>query len=177
MKSTEQINHPSHYGGANNPYEAIKVIEAWKLGFNLGNVVKYISRADKKQNTLQDLQKAGWYLNREIVQLATETQDPSINKVALNSLVLHATLSKAIDLLPSSEMDTDISIEYVNRTLSFGEAKQVIKINQDKSHWKVYVSIGKLKRLAELLSKIDDQPIVVNFQNSESQIEISNILI
>jgi hypothetical protein len=44
----EAVNHPAHYGGADNPYEAIKVIEAWSLGFCLGNTVKYISRAGKK---------------------------------------------------------------------------------------------------------------------------------
>lgn len=62
----EKINHPDHYGGENNPYEAIEVIEAWQLGFNLGNVVKYIARAGKKENELQDLKKALWYLEREI---------------------------------------------------------------------------------------------------------------
>ena len=62
----EQVNHPKHYGGENNAYEAIKVIEAWTLNFNLGNAVKYISRADKKGSRLVDLQKAVWYLNREI---------------------------------------------------------------------------------------------------------------
>ena len=46
----EQVNHPSHYGGKDNPYEAIKVIDAWNLDFCLGNVVKYISRAGKKGN-------------------------------------------------------------------------------------------------------------------------------
>jgi hypothetical protein len=65
---TEKINHPQHYGGTHNPYEAIKVIEAWELGFNLGNVVKYISRAGKKDpaKELEDLKKALWYLQREI---------------------------------------------------------------------------------------------------------------
>lgn len=62
----EAVNHPSHYGGADNPYEAIKVIEAWELGFCLGNTVKYISRAGKKGAALEDLRKAAWYLNREI---------------------------------------------------------------------------------------------------------------
>jgi hypothetical protein len=62
----EAVNHPAHYGGANNPYEAIKVIEAWSLGFCLGNTVKYISRAGKKDARLQDLKKAAWYLQREI---------------------------------------------------------------------------------------------------------------
>lgn len=63
------INHPAHYGGSENTYEAIKVIEAWHLGFNLGNVVKYISRAGKKGNKLEDLKKAQWYLQREIEKL------------------------------------------------------------------------------------------------------------
>ena len=60
------VIHPQHYGGADNPYEAIKVIEAWKVGFNLGNTLKYISRAGKKDNTIQDLEKALFYLDREI---------------------------------------------------------------------------------------------------------------
>jgi hypothetical protein len=62
----ETINHPAHYGGADNPYEAIKVIEAWALGFCLGNTVKYISRAGKKGDALEDLKKARWYLDHEI---------------------------------------------------------------------------------------------------------------
>lgn len=70
---SEQVNHPNHYGGADNPYEAIKVIEAWDLGFHLGNTVKYISRFGKKQNKdndiVQDLEKAKWYLEREIQKL------------------------------------------------------------------------------------------------------------
>lgn len=65
----EQVNHPSHYGGKKNPYEAIKVIEAWKLNFNLGNTVKYISRAGKKNDLIEDLEKALWYLNRELDNL------------------------------------------------------------------------------------------------------------
>lgn len=63
---TERIDHPPHYGGAANPYEAIKVIEAWELGFNLGNAVKYIARAGKKGDRIEDLRKARWYLDREI---------------------------------------------------------------------------------------------------------------
>ena len=44
----ETVNHPAHYGGGNNPYEAIKVIEAWNLDFCLGNTIKYIARAGVK---------------------------------------------------------------------------------------------------------------------------------
>lgn len=65
----DAVNHPQHYGGGDNPYEAIKVIEAWGLGFCLGNTVKYISRAGKKGSALEDLKKARWYLEREIKKL------------------------------------------------------------------------------------------------------------
>lgn len=67
--SKEAVNHPQHYGGENNQYEAIKVIEAWELYFCLGNAVKYISRAGKKDNIVQDLKKAKWYLERKIESL------------------------------------------------------------------------------------------------------------
>lgn len=58
------VNHPKHYNAGK--FEVIDVIEDWKLGFSLGNTVKYIARANHKGNTLQDLEKAAWYLNYEI---------------------------------------------------------------------------------------------------------------
>jgi hypothetical protein len=66
--SKEMVNHPDHYGGETNVYEAIKVIDAWGLDFCLGNTVKYISRAGKKESDkeLQDLKKALWYLQHKI---------------------------------------------------------------------------------------------------------------
>lgn len=68
--AADQVNHPSHYGG-DTVYEAIKVIVAWKLGFCLGNTVKYISRAGKKDpaKTIEDLKKALFYLDYEIKML------------------------------------------------------------------------------------------------------------
>jgi hypothetical protein len=68
---SEQVDHPSHYGGKNNEYEAIKVIDAWDLGFSLGNTVKYISRAGKKDPTkeIEDLKKALFYLEHHIKTL------------------------------------------------------------------------------------------------------------
>lgn len=64
----EAVNHPAHYGG-DTPYEAIKVIEAWELGFNLGNSTKYIARLGKKhtEKRLEELKKARWYIDREIM--------------------------------------------------------------------------------------------------------------
>lgn len=66
----EAVNHPSHYGG-DTVYEAIKVIMAWGLGFNLGNAIKYICRAGKKDptKTLEDLRKARFYLDYEIQEI------------------------------------------------------------------------------------------------------------
>ena len=67
----EQVNHPQHYGGESNPYEVIKVIDNWELGFSLGNTVKYISRAGKKgkDKELEDLRKALSYLQHHIETL------------------------------------------------------------------------------------------------------------
>ena len=69
--ANEHVNNPVHYGGADNPYEAIKVIEAWELDFCLGNTIKYISRAGKKEpeKVIEDLEKAKWYLERKIASL------------------------------------------------------------------------------------------------------------
>jgi len=73
---TETVNHPQHYGG-DTVYEAIKVIEAWDLGFHLGNAVKYICRVGKKGSDLEDLKKARWYLDRYIVFLEKEGKSTS----------------------------------------------------------------------------------------------------
>lgn len=71
--SSIPAEHQSYYGGADNPYEAIKVIEAWELGFHLGNVLKYLARAGKKTpDVLEDLRKARWYLEREIKRRNTD---------------------------------------------------------------------------------------------------------
>ena len=63
----DPVNNPAHYtvGGI----ETIDFIEAKKLGYNLGNAVKYMTRADHKGNKLEDLRKAQWYLAREINSL------------------------------------------------------------------------------------------------------------
>lgn len=65
---SDAVNHPAHYktGGI----ETIDFIEAKDLGYHLGNVVKYVTRADHKGNKLEDLKKAQWYLNRAIENLS-----------------------------------------------------------------------------------------------------------
>lgn len=67
--ASDPVNHPSHYTDGN--IEVIDFIEDKRFGYNLGNAVKYISRAGKKDasKTVQDLQKAVWYVQREIARL------------------------------------------------------------------------------------------------------------
>ena len=64
----DPINSPSHYAEGRQ-YEPIAVIEDWQLNYRLGNAVKYISRAGRKQNAIEDLRKAVWYIEREIETL------------------------------------------------------------------------------------------------------------
>jgi hypothetical protein len=68
LYADDKINHPSHYkvGGI----ETIDFIEAKQLDYHLGNVVKYISRADHKDEKLENLKKAQWYLNRAVANLS-----------------------------------------------------------------------------------------------------------
>ena len=66
IKQYDDINHPSHYTQGN--IEVIDYIEDKKLGYRLGNVVKYVSRAGHKDDAIKDLKKARWYLNREIAK-------------------------------------------------------------------------------------------------------------
>lgn len=67
----EKVNHPAHYNVGS--IEVIDAIEDWKLGFHLGNVVKYVARAGHKGSELEDLKKAEWYLQRKIAKLEGKT--------------------------------------------------------------------------------------------------------
>ena len=68
----ETVNHPNHYniGGI----EAIDFIESWDLNFSLGNAIKYIARAPYKNDEIEDLKKARWYIDREIQRLEKNTK-------------------------------------------------------------------------------------------------------
>jgi len=61
---SDLVNHPPHYKSHPSGVECIQITE--HMGFNLGNAVKYIWRADLKGNAGDDLKKAAWYINREI---------------------------------------------------------------------------------------------------------------
>jgi hypothetical protein len=71
MASEDHISHPAHYA-AGRKYEPIEVIADWELGFALGNAVKYISRAGRKGDAVEDLKKARFYLDWEIRRMEKE---------------------------------------------------------------------------------------------------------
>ena len=66
IEEKEMVDHPSHY---NQGIETIEYIESWSMNFNTGNVIKYVTRAGYKDNQLEDLKKAMWYLDREIQRI------------------------------------------------------------------------------------------------------------
>ncbi|WP_081849188.1 DUF3310 domain-containing protein [Acidiphilium angustum] len=73
----EAVNHPAHYNslgacclGCGRPIECIDVIE--RMTLNVGNAVKYVWRKDHKGSQIEDLKKAGWYIQREIQRLERE---------------------------------------------------------------------------------------------------------
>lgn len=101
----EAVNHPSHYGKADDPYEVIKVIEAWALSFHTGNTVKYIARAGKKDpnKVIEDLEKARWYLDREIANLKAAKQ------LALDFEKSQPT--KVIHKVPAEPREIEVSVK------------------------------------------------------------------
>jgi hypothetical protein len=66
IEEKEMVDHPSHY---NQGIETIEYIESWSMNFNTGNVIKYVTRAGYKNDQLEDLKKAMWYLDREIQRI------------------------------------------------------------------------------------------------------------
>lgn len=97
-----EVNHPPHYN--TGKIEVIEFIEDKKLGFHLGNAVKYIARAGKKDpsKTIQDLEKAIWYINRQIETLKPEPRRPN----DMNPRTDYPVPENGIDLrLPKTSID------------------------------------------------------------------------
>jgi bisphosphoglycerate-independent phosphoglycerate mutase (AlkP superfamily) len=69
VSEEDMVNHPPHYKAHPSGIEVIQITE--HMNFCLGNAIKYILRADHKGNKLQDLEKAKWYLTREIERLSS----------------------------------------------------------------------------------------------------------
>lgn len=100
------VTHPSHYNSGK--IEVIEAIEDWKLNFHRGNAVKYTARAGKKDASkeIEDLEKAVWYLNREIEVLKAKNEARSaIRPNAMNPQSISAT-----DALNSNEPARQVDI-------------------------------------------------------------------
>jgi hypothetical protein len=78
----DAVNHPNHYGGKDNLYEAIKVIDAWEADFYIGNVLKYLCRSEKKGNRLEDLKKAQFYLNEKVKRVEQSQSDAPLHRIS-----------------------------------------------------------------------------------------------
>lgn len=118
-KQYEYVDHPSHYGGKDNPYEAIKVIQAW-LGprgvfdFDIGNALKYICRAGSKPTEFgthgmeRDLNKASWYLRHAISTLETHKSGGSSTNADSSTPkeeVLHEDATPSVLYLHNASVD------------------------------------------------------------------------
>lgn len=80
QKDNDPVNHPSHYTSHPSGVEVIQITE--HMNFNLGNAIKYILRAEYKGKQIQDLEKAAWYVNREIQRLQSSQNERNVEPKA-----------------------------------------------------------------------------------------------
>ncbi|UPH36715.1 DUF3310 domain-containing protein [Prescottella equi] len=98
--AADPVNHPGHYTSHPSGVECIQVTE--HMSFCLGNAIKYIWRADLKGNAIEDLQKARWYVDREIARLGGQ---PAI----LDGLAESGELTEAVKTSLTDALDTVLS--------------------------------------------------------------------
>ena len=173
-----QINHPEHYGGENNPYEAIKVIESWELDFHLGNAIKYIYRAGKKEvdNELEDLKKSLWYVERKIKKLEEENylsnDNPQIKNLNKTTFIIPVCIesddrynnAKSVLGFLNKNFKTNVIIHELTKDKSkldfIGSLKNLkIKHIVEISSLEYY---HRTRQLNEMLN-IVNTPVVVNY--------------
>jgi hypothetical protein len=126
-QTPDAVNHPQHYTSHPSGIECIQITE--HMGFNLGNALKYIWRCDLKKDAVEDLQKAIWYIEREIALRAVQTLDDfelSAPLVISNSdqSVLNGMPVDAVETLPSlavrpwnQSVFDDLPTEYIFATV------------------------------------------------------------
>ena len=124
------INHPAHY--TDGKFETIEAIESWRLGYHLGNAVKYISRAGKKSKDteLEDLRKARWYIKRYLDHHRVEVESLSAMDYAvdkgLDQDLAGAVLCLSVSTILSDEPQ-DLSVrqalEALERAIGVREAR------------------------------------------------------
>jgi len=115
---TDKVNHPAYYNDGN--IEVIDFIEDKQLNFHRGNAVKYIARAGKKNpdKTVEDLEKAAWYINREIEQLTGE--NPMQTEQQRAALKFAQRLES---LLGYDDMETQTCISNLCKEILYNEFK------------------------------------------------------
>ena len=128
----KNVDHPSYYGGADNPYEAIKVLREWQLDKDayLWNVGKYLSRAGHKDGNsqLQDLTKARWYLDYKIrlleeQQKITESVVDTLKKVPSEVTDKLTTIYESSHDCPTSHEWTGLTCHPINPSDKLAKAK------------------------------------------------------
>lgn len=111
----DPVSHPDHYGG-DVPTEPIKVIREWGMNFALGNAVKYLSRAGKKDPSkkVEDLSKAIFYIEDEIKRGEDSERVPlaPITKTDIN------TISRAIGVITPSAEDRAKGMDVLDRLVA-----------------------------------------------------------
>lgn len=153
MVKHDPINNPSHYA-AGRKYETIDVIEDWELSYRLGNSVKYISRAGRKDpaKIIEDLKKSRWYLDREIAYLE--------GKLEPYSVTYEDVLE---DYAACAAEGYDFHLDYGNRDVD----------EQPLSHWDtddVYMwdpSLGPVELTEEEIFKTLSKKDLNQFQDDE----------
>lgn len=135
----ETIHHPQHYNMGK--YEVIMVIENWKLGFHLGNTVKYIGRCGYKDNPIEDLKKAQWYLKKKCNKL----------KVSANKYFISSNLKR---LISSDIVSTDWKLSYnLSRVLFYIRLIQTNATTKSRTLFFFNQALAWLDREIKILEK------------------------
>lgn len=136
----DPVHHPSHYTEGRK-YETIDVIEDWDLSYRLGNCVKYVSRAGRKNCAIEDLKKAAWYLNREIESLEAAKSPYSVTYEDVLQDYAACAAEGAVRLAePSDEQWDDVPEPVIGKTQGFfddflGQAEWDMTPTYSQAYW------------------------------------------
>lgn len=125
----DKINHPSWY--TDGKYETIDAIESWKMDYHLGNAVKYLSRAGKKDSALDDLKKARWYVARELENRKHALQPKKIDVESyIDDKEIEVDAAEALRCVAGAQGNAENAVkllkkahEALTRTISIREIK------------------------------------------------------
>ena len=148
---SELIKHPSHYT-AGRKYEPKDVIRDWELNFNLGSVVKYISRAGRKGDKIEDLEKARQFLDFEIEALKEERVEKITHSDFQAQPVEFPSGTPNIDQMSVVDFERQAEVNFLNAPLSVQNACEILREELQK-HEDLYCGF-----LASIYSALRDTP-------------------